>query len=100
MSRTQRPRAFKFRAVRTKSGAIQWQGEKRTFLIPTGKNAGIYQRKGRRGRGGSVTLLYTFATSVPIDPLLNFIDNAKRVISRRFGQNFRKAWALALRTAR
>ena len=61
---------------------------------------GIYRRMGARRAGKRVKLLYAFKTSVPIDARLDFLETGQRVVRQRFGRNFQRAYAKALRTAR
>jgi len=98
--RGRRPRAFHFRVHRTKRGAVQLKGEKRTFILEQGfLRGGIFQRVGR-GRRSTVRLLYLFTRAVPIEPDLRFVETARKVCQTRFTSNFQRAFVEALRGAR
>ena len=102
----------------THHGGGVYKGQNRTFLITKGGKAGLYQRTGggsgtrwkSAGRSGAkvgtqykrksrVRLLYSFKHSARIPKRLRFIANARRVISREWPKNWRKAWDEAMRTA-
>jgi hypothetical protein len=98
--RSRRPRAFHFRVHRTKRGAVQLKGERRTFILEQGfLRGGIFQRTGR-GPRSSVRLLYLFTRAVPIAPDLRFAQTAMKISKTRFTRNFQQAFLDALRTAR
>ena len=61
---------------------------------------GIYRRLGARRAGKRVKLMYVLKRSVPIDARLDFLETGRRVVRQRFGRNFQRAYAKALRTAR
>jgi hypothetical protein len=75
------------------------RGEKRTFIIPSGPDAGVYQRVGR-GKRSRLQLLYAFERSVRIPRLLPYYDVARRVVNRRWAPNFTKSFDEAIRTAK
>lgn len=98
--KSRRPRAFHFRVHRTKRGAVQLKGEKRTFILEQGfLRGGIFQRVGR-SRRSSVRLLYLFTRAVPIEAELRFVETARKVCQTRFTSNFQRAFVEALRGAR
>jgi len=71
----------------------------RTFVAPLrGGDAGIFQRRGRRG---AVRLLYALETDpVRIDPRWGFRSTVQDVVDRTFAGHFGRALARALATAR
>lgn len=90
------------------------QGARGTFLIenPNGKAlATIFRRRKVKGRqtarrlvlgtrGGEVEVLYQFVRSVPIEPELEFLETAERVVVENWPDNFVDAFDRAIRTAR
>lgn len=98
VSKTQRPKAFRFVRRTTRRGKVQARGERRTFIITNG-SPGIYQRVGR-GRSSRIRLLYAFERSVRIDRRLHFVETARRTVRERYARNFHEALLRAIRTAR
>lgn len=86
---------------RTGDGRIS--GDKRTFIA-----GGVVLQRARRGKGtlsaqitrGVVRVLYSFKSSVPLDPDLHFHDHVVKTVARRWQPNFDGALAFALRSAR
>lgn len=90
------PEAFTFKGLHfTKRGkpgrrkkrgaAVQWQGQHRTFILSHSARApegGVFQRIGP-GRD-DVRMLYSFVREVRLQPVLKFVDTARRVASRAF----------------
>ncbi len=100
VGKAQRPRSFGFVFFGRGTKATIYKGNRRTFLMakPDG-SGGIFQRVGRRG-GSRLKKLYSFTRDARIAPMLHFHDVARRVVSRVFPEEFRKAFAQALATAR
>ncbi|MEQ9569057.1 MAG: hypothetical protein RLN75_02615 [Longimicrobiales bacterium] len=75
-------------------------GDKRTVSIfePGGRGV-ILQRVGR-GKSSRLKRLYLFVPDVPIEPELDFEDNARRVVRDEFDGHFAEAFDRAVRTAR
>jgi hypothetical protein len=72
-----------------------------TFTIndpDTGRPLGIYQRTGRGRR--DLRKLWSFRTKVSLRPRLAFHATAKQVVPQRISENFSRALAQAIRTAR
>lgn len=102
VSKTQRPRALKFVKHGEGVKAVVYRGQKRTFMIlrPGGQGE-IYQRYGRRGRGGgSARRLFIFTPEAETPETLEFEATAERVVQDRFEMNFSEAFDRAVRTAR
>lgn len=74
-----------------------YRGTKGSFIVrrPGGRGT-IF----RRERSGAVVVLYQLVPRVRIDPELEFIDTAKRVVNERWEPNFLDAFDFAIRTAR
>jgi hypothetical protein len=88
----------------TKTGKLQRKGKHRTFVIEPGsvsniKQAGIYQRFGK-GKDSSVRKLWHFSRTVHRKPRLRLQQITQKVHARRFDENFDRALAHALATAR
>lgn len=77
------------------------KGDRRTFAIRDGEGGtgAIFQRFGRRG-ATSIRILYLLVKRVPIDPGLDFYENAERVVAREFQGHFDREFTNAVRTAR
>lgn len=97
VSRSQRPRAFKFRASK-KGGALI--GEKRTMLIRDQSGRGVIVQRVGRGRHVTKRVLYALEPVVPIKPVLGLQRNIFAAVRRSFGYHFRGAFERAVRTAR
>lgn len=65
-------------------------------VMVTGTTGVIYRRK----RSGATVPLYVLVPSVPIEPELRFVLNIRAAAARAFPEQYRKAWTMALRTAR
>lgn len=90
----------------TESGAIQWKGKQRTFVIP---GVGVFQRVGGRkrkrgkkfaGRGGvqleaktGTTLLYRFEPSAPLTTHVALRRAMIAIIEKRFAPIFNEEFA-------
>lgn len=124
--KSKRIKSLHFHAVRTKHGAVQIKGDKRTFIVKGRNHKGnavayVLQRFGRtskrtvRGRrldelgGGSqgpggrdphVRVLYSFRRSVPIPADLQFHRTIQRVVETRWDREMRQAFEAAVRSAR
>lgn len=94
-----RPKKLGFEMHTTKSGAEQWKGERRTFIItmPDGRKA-IMQRTGPAR--GNVQLLYALKPSVPTPALLEFQATAEGTIVDALERNFPIFMDEAIRTKR
>jgi hypothetical protein len=97
------------RQKRTSGGVVQWQGKLRTFVLDPRFHGeqrggegdptwGVYQRTGPGKH--DIRLLWTYARSVPIPPLLQFYATAQQAIRSTFQLNFSYAYARAMATAR
>lgn len=82
------------------SGDTRYLGKKRTFVIEdAGGVGGIFQRTGRRKRS-DIRLLYWFRKSTPIDPDLDFEQNARKVFEEQFIDHYNRFLIAALETAK
>ncbi len=70
------------------------QAKRRGFIM----KQGIWQRTGR-GRG-TLKLMYALIPKARINPRLHFYQTCGRIVSKRFKENFNKAFADAMRTAK
>ena len=96
ITKASRIAAFEFRQITPRVSV----GKKRTFLLRTGPRRGyIFRRKGRRG-STTVELLYSLVPEVPIQPELDFVQNAEKVVRRDTAREYGRALDFALRTAR
>ncbi len=100
VGRAQRPKSFGFQFHSRGPKATIYKGNRRTFLMakPDG-SGGIFQRVGRRG-SSRLKKLYSFTPDARIAPMLHFHEIARRVVPLVFPEEFRKAFAKALATAR
>lgn len=85
----------------TATGKVQWEGSRRTFIVP---NVGIFQRSGggnrrpradrflgKRQSGGKddgTELLYKFVTRPSLRRRYEFAEIAQRVVEERWDRNF------------
>lgn len=106
-----RPKALDFQPHGS-TGRV-FRGKERTFLVRTPSGGVIYQRTSRR-RGGKrrrrgqrsdnhfagTRVLYRLEPTTPLTPRLAFHENAERVFTERFADQFAKAYEEALKTAR
>lgn len=77
-----------------------YKGKRRTFLIEEGQTrGGVFQRVGR-GSSSQIRTLFLFTPRVPIEPELDFRENAAKTIQEEFRDNFRRAFDRAVFTAR
>jgi hypothetical protein len=82
-------RKLRFRRHRTKTGKVQWKGEKRTFIIP---GLGVLQRVGGKAKSSAAKLIYAFERRPRLKALLDFTEIALRTFNREFERQFRKAY--------
>ena len=100
VSRTQRPRAQRFRVHGRGPRAIVFRGDRRMFMIHRpGGRGDIFQRVGRRGRSHP-RHLFTFAPSAQVDAVLGFEGTARRTVKEDFEAAFSRAFDAAVRSAR
>jgi hypothetical protein len=76
----------------TRSGAVQWKGRKRTFVIP---GVGVFQRTGP-GKD-EAALIYRFQVSAPLKRWMRFREIATRVFADRFNALWNQAFIAELR---
>jgi hypothetical protein len=114
-----RPKAFNFKLIGKGPKAEVFKGDRRTFLIRRADGTGaIYQRYGgkrtrdrdhasgrfsvssSRAKDSNVRVLFTLTKDARIDKRLKFKAIAHKVIATRWGQEFKKAWDNAIRTAK
>lgn len=81
-------RKLRFRRHSTKTGKVQWKGEKRTFIIP---GLGVLQRVGGKTKSSAAKLIYAFQRRPRLKALLSFTEIAVRTFKREFERQFRKA---------
>lgn len=82
------------------SGDERYIGKKRSFVIEDASgHGGIFRRVGR-GSSSEIELLYWFRKKTPIDPVLDFEENAQKVFNESFDEHYRTRLLAALRTAR
>ncbi len=89
-------RALNLRATRTNDGKVQLKGEQRTFVVKTGTQTLILQRKAR----GVVRTLYAFKRSVPIPASLHFVDSLAAYVKGNWNEMAGSALRYALQRAR
>jgi hypothetical protein len=79
----------------TSTGAVQYKGDKRTFVIP---GVGIFQRTNSRqrktrakrgiaagsGSDENIVLLYRFEPSAPLHQQMHFVQTARDLVNTRF----------------
>lgn len=88
-------RSKKDRILRSQRPAyLLHQAKRRAFIM----KQGIWQRTGR-GRG-TLRLMYALVPKAKISSRLHFYQTCRGVVERRFKQNFDKAFAEAMRTAK
>jgi hypothetical protein len=96
--KAERPRAFNFRLEGNRT-----VGDRRTFILPIRSQPGargIFQRVGK-GRGSRIRLLFFLKPgAVPIDPDLDFYENAMTTINNQWREKFDSRLREALATAR
>lgn len=96
--RNERPRAFNFRDQGGRT-----IGDRRTFIAPLRRQAGargIFQRVGK-GKGSRIRMLYFLKPgAVPIDPDLDFYENAIETVRQQWSEKFDARLREALSTAR
>jgi hypothetical protein len=80
-------RKLRFRRRRTKTGKVQWKGEKRTFII---LGLGVLQRVGGKAKSSAAKLIYAFERRPRLKALLDFTEIAVRTFNREFSHQFRK----------
>jgi hypothetical protein len=78
---------IRLRLHRTASGARQWKGRDRTFLIP---NLGVFQRTGGKAKDSTTRLLYRLKPAPLLKAFLDFFTVAHREFNEKFERNFRK----------
>lgn len=93
-----------FQSHTTATGKIQWEGERRTYIVP---DVGIFQRSGgvrssRRadrflGKSGQrladgSELIYKFVSRAPLRRRYDFLAVAERVFEERWDRNFEIAY--------
>ncbi len=94
-----RPKALGLAAHTTKSGAEQWKGAQRTFLLTLANgDPAIMQRTGPKPT--DVRVLFTMKTSAPTPASLHFQDTARGTILEAIDRNFPRFFRAAMRTAR
>ncbi len=98
-------RKLNIRARKTKSGAIQYKGRDRTFILKRTAKAfygGVYQRVGPERE--DVRLVYSFKQKPRLRAMLGFArtadEVAKRWLDRNFREQFEKELARAQRRGR
>ena len=89
-------RALNLTATRTKAGKVQLKGNDGTFVVKTGTQALILQRRKRAG----VRVLYAFKRSVPIRPMLHFYDTLNTYVQNHWSEVAGTAMRKALQSAR
>lgn len=89
----------------TKRGAVQIKGKLRTFVLDpqhhrgiSPKQRGVYVRIGKDRDDIRMIWMYRDRTRRP--RILRFRETVEAEVRRRWPENFRGAWAFALRTAR
>lgn len=78
----------------------RYRGKRRSFVIEdAGGVGGIFRRVGR-GSTSKIELLYWFRKKTPIDPELDFRENARRIFEESFANHYNKRILAAFRSAR
>jgi hypothetical protein len=80
------------------SGATQWKGAQRTFIIPASEDrkGGLYQRIGPK----KIRLVYSFVDPAPLESRLLWIYTAQSVANKWFGEEMEREVINAIARAR
>jgi hypothetical protein len=104
VTKANRPRAFRFTQVHTatSTGVRIFKGARRVFMIQKPDGTGVILQ--RFGRGNSeragVRVMYALTPKGTISASLHFVDTATKTVNERWAQNFERAFADAMRTAK